>query len=140
MRVLTNTETIELLADHLAIFEADLSSGHINWASRTLERMFGYTIPGDLEGRPIESLLPESVREKHRNEHRPAFASNPEPRLMGRKALLSGQRQNGSVFPVEVMLLPRAANRQRVVVGVVLDLSDRSAATIAQKVPPSQHD
>jgi PAS domain S-box-containing protein len=126
MRVLTNTEAVELLADHLAIFEADMASGNINWASRTLERMFGYTIPGDLEGRPIETLVPDAVKEKHRTEHRPAFAMNPEPRLMGRKLALSGRRANGTVFPVEVMLMPRAANRQRIVVGVVLDLSDRA--------------
>ncbi len=126
MRVLTNTETIELLADHLALFEADLTTGSINWASKTLERMFGYMIPGDLEGRPVEVLVPSAVRERHAKEHRPAFAANPEPRLMGRKLSLLGQRRDGTTFPVEVMLLPRAANRQRVVVGMILDLSDRA--------------
>lgn len=131
MRVLTNTETIELLADHLALFEVDMAAGTINWASKTLERMFGYAIPGDLEGRPVETLIPESVREKHVKEHRPGFAANPGPRLMGRNLSLKGQRSDGSVFPVEVMLLPRAANRQRVVVGLVLDLSGRAAAQSA---------
>lgn len=126
MRVLTNTETIELLADHLALFEVDMNTGNILWASKTLEKMFGYSIPGDLEGRPIEVLIPHDVRVRHAAEHRPAFATKPEPRLMGRKLALSGCRQDGTVFPVEVMLLPRAANRHRVVVGVVLDLTGRN--------------
>lgn len=134
MRVLTNTETVELLADNLAIFEVDMATGMINWASKTLERVFGYSIPGDLEGRPIETLVPEPQQETHRNEHRPSFAANPEPRLMGRKLALSGRRKDGSVFPVEVMLLPRASVGRRVVVGVILDLSDR---VLAQKVTSS---
>lgn len=130
MRVLTNTETIELLADHLALFEVDMITGNINWASKTLERMFGYAIPGDLEGRPIEVLILDEVKEKHAKEHRPTFAANPEPRLMGRKLSLQGRRANGTTFPVEVMLLPRAANRQRVVVGMILDLTDRAVAAL----------
>lgn len=132
MRVLSNAETVELLAENLALFEADMGTGTINWASRVLERMFGYKVPGDLEGRPIEILIPDELQERHAKEHRLAFAANPEPRLMGRKLSLSGKRQDGTIFPVEVILLPRASNRLRVVVGVVIDLSDRS---VAQKVP-----
>jgi len=124
--MLTNTETLDLLADNLALFEVEMTTGIINWASKTLERMFGYKITGDLEGRPIEVLIPDDVRDKHAKEHRPSFAANPEPRLMGRKLYLTGKRKDDSVFPVEVMLLPRAANKQRVIVGVVLDLSDRT--------------
>lgn len=138
MRVLTNTEIVDLLSGHLAILEVDMNRGIINWATKTLEEMFGYRIPGDLEGRPVEVLIPDDKREKHSKEHRPSFAANPEPRLMGRLLALQGRRQNGTVFPVEVMLLPKAANLQRVVVAVVFDLSDRN---VAAKIPSlSKHD
>lgn len=125
MLVLTKSEMFDLLADNLAMFEVEDRTGKINWATKTLETMFGYQVPGILEGELIEILIPAPVREKHSKDHRPNFTSNPEPRLMGRKLDLRGQRKNGTTFPVEVMLLPRAANRVRVVVGVVFDMTDR---------------
>lgn len=133
MRVLTNTELVDLLAGSLAMLEVDMARGTINWATKTLEEMFGYRIPGDLEGRPVEVLIPEDKRDRHAREHRPAFNASPEPRLMGRMLALQGSRRDGTVFPVEVMLLPKAANLQRVVVAVIFDLSDRN---VAAKVSP----
>lgn len=123
--VIGSKELVDLLAQSIAMFEVDMQSGIINWASLPLELMFGYRLPGDLEGQLIEVLIPENVREKHAKEHRPAFAAAPGPRMMGRKLTLLGRRQDGSSFPVEVMLLPKAVNRIRVVIGIVFDMSDR---------------
>lgn len=130
MLVLTKGETFDLLAEHIAIFEVDMRTGVINGATKTLERMFGYGVSGELEGESIELLIPSSLRGRHAKEHRPAFAADPQPRLMGRHMDLRGQRKDGSVFPVEVMLLPRAANRVRVIVGVVFDMSVRTEPTV----------
>lgn len=132
MMVLTKTETFDLLADNLAMFEVDMLTGTINSATKTLERMFGYKIPGDLEGRSVDVLVPDAAKEGHA-EHRQAFAANPEPRLMGRRmphGALSGRRKDGSVFPVEIMLLPKAANKVRVVVGLVFDMTDRVSGKV----------
>lgn len=126
MIVLTKGEMFDLLSDHLGIFEVDEKSGVINWASKTLEIMFGYTISSELEGESVDMLLPANLRAKHAATHRPYFSVHPEPRLMGRKMDLQGQRKDGSVFRVEVMLLPRVANRTRVIVGIVFDMTQRA--------------
>lgn len=130
--ILTKSEMAELLMDTLAIFEVDMDSGIITLASRELERMFGYTLPGELEGKVVEVLVPEALRDIHANVHRPGFAANPEPRMMGRRGsrptvmILSGQRQDGTVFPVEIALRPRASRGQRVVLGIVSDMTGRA--------------
>jgi PAS domain S-box-containing protein len=123
--VLTKGDVFDLLSAHLAMFEADLGTGVVNWASRTLEVMFGYPLPGELEDESVEILIPDAVRAKHAKEHRPGYGADPRPRLMGRDMKLSGRRKDGSVFPVEVMLLPKAANKRRVVIGIVFDMTDR---------------
>jgi PAS domain S-box-containing protein len=118
---------VDLLETYVAIFEVDMKTGVISWASRALEEMFGYRLLGDLEGRSIDILVPDVVREKHKAVHRPAFETDPIPRIMGSNLQLRGRRRDGTEFPVEVMLLLGAENLQRVVVGVVLDLSGRSS-------------
>lgn len=102
-----------------------MDTGVITYATRPFEKMFGYKIPGALEGEVIESLVPNDRREIHANEHRPMFNSNPEPRMMGGKSKLEGQRKDGSVFPVEVLLLPKAVNGKRVVICLVVDMTGR---------------
>ena len=125
MRVLTRAESDDLFAAHLAWVEVMIDTGVIQFATHPLERMFGYGLSGELEGLTIEALLPSGVREVHAKTHRTHFADDPTPRMMGRSAKLQGQRKDGSVFPVEVMLLPKAVNRVRVVVALVFDMSER---------------
>lgn len=125
MRVLGSIELVDTLVQAIALIEVDMTTGVISWASPALERMFGYALPGDLEGERVEKLIPESLRKKHAEVHRPTFAENPHQRMMGSKLPLTGQKKDGSTFPVEVMLLPRAVNRIKVVVCIVLDMTDR---------------
>ena len=123
--VLTRSELSDLLTDNLAMFEAHLESGVITWASRAMEAMFGYTIAGELEGKAVEDLIPVELRQKHADTHRPEFVVNPSVRLMGKSLALRGLRRDGSEFPLETMLLPKAVSGRRVVVGIMLDLTGR---------------
>ena len=106
MIVLTKSDLADLLTDNLAMVEVDMITGRINWASRNLENMFGYNISGALEGEQIEILVSDQLKEKH-VEHRAEFNLNPGSRLMGagKHLALQGQRRDGTIFPVEVMLL-----------------------------------
>jgi len=69
--------------------------------ARTLE-MFGYE-RADLLGSPIETLLPETAREKHAID-RAGYFANPRVRRMGTGLELAGRRKDGSEFPAEVSL------------------------------------
>jgi PAS domain S-box-containing protein len=76
--------------------------GQILTANHTLEQMFGWG-PGELIGRPIERLVPRSVRQQHVL-HRTRYAAAPRPRVIGGGLELSGERKDGSTFSVEVSL------------------------------------
>lgn len=126
MTALTKSEMFDLLAEYVGVLETRMEDGVITYASRSLEKMFGYTLPGELEGLPVEALVPDAAKARHRDEHRPAYAAHPTPRVMGRKMTLHGQRRDRTVFPVEVFLLPRAVGGSRIVIGFVVDMTERS--------------
>jgi PAS domain S-box-containing protein len=95
------------------------AAGKILMANPSVERVFGYEI-GELTGKSVELLLPDSARTAHVN-HRKAFGEAPRPRSMGSGLDLFGQRKDGSNFPVEVSLSPFMADQQQYVVAFVID-------------------
>src|SRR5579871_2503243 len=76
------------------------SRGRIVDANAKAEEMFGY---GELEliGQPIEVLVPERLRERHREDRR-EYAKSPRSRTMGFGRDPMGRRKDGSEFPIEV--------------------------------------
>lgn len=91
-----------------------------------LNAMFGYPENG-LRGKRIEDLLPKAVRERH-VQHRAAYSEKPVQRSMGMGMDLWGQRQDGTVFPVEVSLNHFTVDGQRYVMGLVTDITLRHTA------------
>ena len=80
------------------------SDGTIRAANRKIEQLFGWDA-SELEGQPVEVLLPEALHERHKG-HRAAFTRSPHDRPMGAGLDLRGCRRDGSEFPVEVSLSP----------------------------------
>ena len=79
--------------------------GRIAVANRQAEHLFGYA-KGALEGLRVEALMPEAVRDRHRG-HQAAYMADPQARAMGDTGqALTGQRLDGSQFPVEIALSP----------------------------------
>jgi PAS domain S-box-containing protein len=92
--VLDHTPDGVLLADERAV---------IVYANRSLHRLFGYD-DGDLLGQPIDVLIPDDVRVRHRSQVK-RFHKHPRPRQMGREDLdIEGRRLDGSVIAVDVQL------------------------------------
>jgi two-component system, LuxR family, sensor kinase FixL len=120
------SQYLETLAIGVPALVMDMETGEILFATRPLEEMFGYRMCGELIGKTIEALIPERLAEKHKA-HRSAYASNPEPRLMGSQLTLYGRQRDGTEFPVEVTLTPVAMQPQqrRVVVAAVANLTAR---------------
>jgi PAS domain S-box-containing protein len=77
---------------------------------------FGYT-RDQLQGQPIEILLPVELRERHIG-HRSQFRENPSVRAMGSGMNLKGRDTKGREFPVDVMLWPFAAGDLKYVMAV----------------------
>ena len=98
-------------------------SGTITFANAQIVRMFGYSRT-ELIGRSIEILIPERFRAAHTT-MRAAFAKHPETRAMGGGRDLYGMRKDGTEFPVEVGLNPFRSGDRMLVVGCVIDISER---------------
>jgi len=104
-------------------------AGAIELVNAQVEELFGYKRP-DLLGRPVELLVPEDLRDRHRG-HRADFAATPGTRPMGVDLVLQGRRRDGSLFPVEIALSPLATASGPLVVAAVRDISQRLAAESA---------
>jgi formate hydrogenlyase transcriptional activator len=102
------------------------AQGHIRAANRQAEAMFGYG-PGELTGRPIESLIPERFRGGH-PAHREDYSVQPRTRAMGGGLNLFGLRKDGTEIPVDIMLRPVDTANGPIVLSFVRDISSQRIA------------
>jgi PAS domain S-box-containing protein len=101
-------------------------SGVIRFVNHRAESLFGYAA-GDLVGAPLETLVPESLRQVH-VEHRKSYSSAGSVRPMGTDLRLSGRRADGTEFPVDIALSPMEADSGRLVIAAVRDMTGRDRA------------
>ena len=88
-------------------------------------QLFGYA-PAELLGQPIEVLVPDAAGRHHAG-LRASYNAHPQVRNMGHDRPLAGQRQDGSVFPVEASLSYFYLDEELYVVAYILDLSAKQA-------------
>ncbi len=105
-----------------AIVIAD-ESGTIQIVNGQAEALFGYS-RDEMVGEPVEILVPEAVRERHRL-HRSAYVSAPRSRPMGVGMELTARHRDGREMPVEISLGPSETGDGLLVTAVVRDASER---------------
>ncbi len=99
------------------------SDGKMVMVNAEIESQFGYARE-ELIGQPVDMLVPERLRTQHAR-HRHQFAPKPETRRMGAGRDLFGRRKDDTEFPVEVGLNPIRAGDHLLVLGVIVDISER---------------
>ncbi|MDF3809440.1 MULTISPECIES: ATP-binding protein [Rhodopseudomonas] len=99
------------------------SNGQMVMVNSEIEHQFGYSRE-ELIGQPVDILVPMRMRAPHAS-HRLAFTPSPETRRMGAGRDLFGVRKDGTEFPVEVGLNPIRAGDELLVLGVIVDISQR---------------
>src|SRR5215471_9948480 len=99
--------------------------GEIRRVNHTVEQLFGYSRE-ELEGQQLELLVPEHLREVHK-EHRRDYLAKPSRRPMGLGLHTEGRRKDGSVFPVEIQLSPVSNVRGSWTIAMVQDVTERVA-------------
>lgn len=104
--------------------------GRIVLINAQTEILFGYA-RDELIGRPVELLLPRRFSENH-PKYREAYLLNPEVRSMGIGRELSGQRRDGSEFPVEVGLNPIQTSEGFFILSSIVDITERLRAEEAR--------
>jgi PAS domain S-box-containing protein len=96
--------------------------GKILLANGEVERIFGYA-QNELIGQAVEILVPANLRTQH-SRHHGQFTAHPRLRE-AKNRKLSGRRKDGTEIPVEVGLSPIATNEGSIVLGAVVDITDR---------------
>lgn len=104
-----------------AIFAVD-HHGEIVYCNPEAENMMGYS-EEELVGSPIEILVPELMREEHK-EHCCRYFENPHKRPMGADQELFAIRRDGTKVPVDIMFGPLKENDEVQTLAVVRDVSD----------------
>jgi PAS domain S-box-containing protein len=105
------------------------NEGKIQVANNAAVVMFGYAVE-ELIGQEVETLLvPGAKREGHRH-HRQNYSQSPRIRRMGGGLDLSAQKKDGTVFSVEISLLPVWSQEKATVIAIVHDISQRDRKSV----------
>lgn len=99
--------------------------GQILHANAAAGLLFGYAVE-ELVGQTVEMLVPHHVKRIHAG-HRANFAASPSARAMGTSNNLRGQRKDGSLFPVDIMLSPLDLDQQAATLCVIRDATRQKA-------------
>ena len=132
---MNNKKQFEALFNYatIGIIITDATGTIINF-NRKAEEDFGY-VKDEIAGKPVEILLPQSVRLKHEH-YREDFYKHPSSRAMGSGRDLFACRKDGSVFPVEVSLSHYTVDDSIFVMAFVIDITIRKnneTIVLAQK-------
>lgn len=92
-----------------------------------LLQLFGYTNLSELQGKPVETLLPGRFRDAHKG-YRDNFMNEPGQRAMGTGRDLFALRKNGEEFQVEVSLSTYRKEDRLFVIAFVNDITERKAS------------
>ena len=103
-----------------AIFTVD-QHGEILYCNTEAESMMGYS-EEELVGSPIEILVPELMRDEHKD-HCRRYTESPHKRPMGADLELSTIRKDGTKVPVDIMLGPLKENGEVHTLAFVRDIS-----------------
>ncbi len=106
-------------------------SGKITVTNKFLENMFGYT-KAELLGKPLEILMPESYRKKHRNHYKEYF-DHPNPDIIGNGMEFKAIKKDGTEFPVEINLGHFKMNNETMAVSYVKNISNKTRVLEALK-------
>jgi PAS domain S-box-containing protein len=113
-------QILEFAPDAMVIVD---KTGLITLVNSQAEKLFGYS-RDELTGKPIEILMPEGVRNHHRD-HRANFFVHPTSRAMGIGLELIGQRKDGRVFPAEISLNPLETEEGTQAISAIRDITSR---------------
>lgn len=110
--------------------------GLMTLVNRQVSGLFGYAA-AECVGQPVELLIPQAARERHIG-LRATYAAHAYARPMAQDMALSGQRKDGSTFPVEISLSPLPVGDATWVMSIIRDISERRRLEAARQALQDQ--
>jgi two-component system sensor kinase FixL len=117
---------IETAVDAIVVIDHD---GAIRSVNQAAERLFGYAA-GDLIGHNVRRLMPAPYAAEH-DGYLANYLSTGNKRVIGIGREVAGQRQDGSVFPMELSVGEARDGGKPIFVGIIRDITRRKAAELA---------
>ncbi len=112
--------------------------GVIRSANEEAERLFGYD-SGELNGKSVDTLVPEMTREQH-VQMRDAFFADPDRKIMAKERELKAVRKDGTEIFAELGLAPLELPEGLMVAAAIHDISDRMEAEQALRKSEERFD
>jgi PAS domain S-box-containing protein len=116
-------ELLHAAADAAIVTDGD---GRIVFVNRGAETLFGYAAE-ELVGKPVETLMPESLRASH-EEYRKRYNASPRARPLLSGLDLYGLRKDGSRFRAEIALTPVNSSAGLLVASTIRELNAGDAS------------
>jgi two-component system sensor kinase FixL len=112
---------LDTAVDGIIVIDA---RGRIESFNRGAERLFGYPA-AEVVGRNVSLLMPSPDRERH-DDYLARFLSTGEARIIGLGRRVTGQRRDGTAFPLHLSVGEMMIDGTRKFTGLLHDLSARA--------------
>ena len=100
--------------------------GNVRLYNAACERLFGYTAD-EVIGQNVKMLMPAPYRNEH-DGYLDAYHNTGEARIIGIGREVTGQRKNGSTFPIGLSVGEARYENERYFVGIVHDITEQKLA------------
>jgi two-component system sensor kinase FixL len=111
---------IQSAVDGVVLIDA---GGRIDAFNPAAERLFGYR-EAEVLGRNVSLLMPQPYRDEH-DSYLARYLATGERRIIGLGREVSGQRKDGSIFPLHLSVGEAEVSGERKFTGIIHDLSER---------------
>jgi len=111
---------VESAVDGIIVIDA---RGVVEAFNRAAEKLFGYA-RREVLGQNVSMLMPSPYREDH-DQYIARYTSTGEARIIGKGREVSGQRKDGTIFPLHLSVGEMSIQGQRKFIGILHDLTAR---------------
>jgi PAS domain S-box-containing protein len=111
---------LETVPDAMIVID---ERGIVTSLSTAAEHLFGYRSV-DVVGRNVKMLIPEPGRQSH-DHHLARFLATGESRIIGVHRIVTGQRKDGSIFPMEISIGEATVDGRAIFTSFIRDLTSR---------------